>query len=133
MTACGASRSPMPTGMSLRSFGSATSRGYRGVWQANYGLKLTRDLPSIKLTLPPNHRRCRLLRAGPKKVHRYSVEVQAVADAACVAPSSNTPDMLGRRALPLDLIRFGGHLPKGGYDVRNGRDTQPTAPSAIYG
>ena len=33
----------------------------------------------------------------------------------------------------LDLIRFGGHLPKGGYDVRNGRDTQPTAPSAIHG
>lgn len=33
----------------------------------------------------------------------------------------------------MDLIRFGGHLPKGGYDVRNGRDTQPTAPSAIHG
>src|SRR5437762_5430094 len=29
MTACGASRSPMPTGMSLPSFGSATSRGYQ--------------------------------------------------------------------------------------------------------
>ena len=34
----------MPTGMSLPSFGSATSRGYRGVWQANYGLKLTSRL-----------------------------------------------------------------------------------------
>ena len=31
------------------------------------------------------------------------------------------------------LIRFRGHLPKGGYDVRNGRDTQPTAPSAFHG
>jgi NAD(P)H-dependent FMN reductase len=33
----------------------------------------------------------------------------------------------------MDLIRFGGHLRKGGYDVRNGRDTQPTAASAIHG
>jgi hypothetical protein len=33
----------------------------------------------------------------------------------------------------LDLIRFGGHLPKGGYDVRNGRHTKPTAPSAVLG
>jgi AraC-like DNA-binding protein len=33
----------------------------------------------------------------------------------------------------VDLIRFGGHLPKGGYDVRNGGNTQPTAPSAIHG
>jgi hypothetical protein len=33
---------------------------------------------------------------------------------------------LGRTA---DLIRLGGHLPKGGYDVRNGRDTQATASS----
>jgi putative transposase len=33
----------------------------------------------------------------------------------------------------LELIRFGGHLPKGGYDVRNGRDAQPTVPSAIRG
>src|SRR6266511_582932 len=41
MTACGDSRSPMPTGMSWRSFGCATSRGCRSVSQANYGLKLT--------------------------------------------------------------------------------------------
>ncbi len=31
----------MPTGMSLPSFGSATSRGYRGVSQANKSLHLT--------------------------------------------------------------------------------------------
>ncbi|MGH8640040.1 MAG: hypothetical protein ACREUZ_23185, partial [Burkholderiales bacterium] len=31
------------------------------------------------------------------------------------------------------LIRFGGHLPKGGYDVRNGRNAKPTVPSAIHG
>ena len=36
------------------------------------------------------------------------------------------------RHLPVDLIRFRGHLPKGGYDVRNGRHTQPTAPSALH-
>ncbi|MGH9386343.1 MAG: serine/threonine-protein kinase [Vicinamibacterales bacterium] len=33
----------------------------------------------------------------------------------------------------LELIRFGGHLPKGGYDVRNGRPTQPASPSALHG
>jgi hypothetical protein len=33
----------------------------------------------------------------------------------------------------LDLIRFGGHLPKGGYDVPNGRNEKPTAPSAVHG
>lgn len=33
----------------------------------------------------------------------------------------------------LDLIRFGGHLPKGGYDVHNGGNEKPTAPSAVHG
>jgi hypothetical protein len=33
----------------------------------------------------------------------------------------------------VDLIRFGGHLPKGGYDVPNGRNEKPTAPSAVHG
>ena len=33
--------------------------------------------------------------------------------------------------LSLGLIRFGGHLPKGGYDVLNGGNTKPTAPSAV--
>jgi hypothetical protein len=38
---------------------------------------------------------------------------------------------LPRRAL--DLIRFGGHLPKGGYDVHNGGNEKPTASSAVHG
>jgi integrase len=33
----------------------------------------------------------------------------------------------------LDLIRFGGHLPKGGYDVPNGGNEKPTASSAVHG
>ena len=33
----------------------------------------------------------------------------------------------------LDLIRFGGHLPKGGYDVHNGGNEEPTASSAVHG
>lgn len=33
----------------------------------------------------------------------------------------------------LDLIRFGGHLPKGGYDVPNGGNEKPTATSAVHG
>ena len=33
----------------------------------------------------------------------------------------------------LDLIRFGGHLPKGGYDVPNGGYEKPTASSAVHG
>lgn len=33
----------------------------------------------------------------------------------------------------LDLIRFRGHLPKGGYDVRNGRHTQPASAPAVHG
>jgi hypothetical protein len=32
----------------------------------------------------------------------------------------------------LEVIRFGGHLPRGGYDVRNVRDPKPTAPSAVH-
>ena len=36
-------------------------------------------------------------------------------------------------AVYVDLIRFGGHLPKGGYDVRNGRHTQPASPPAVHG
>ena len=39
----------MPTGMSLPSFGSATSRGYRGVSQADYGLKLNLFVSSADL------------------------------------------------------------------------------------
>jgi hypothetical protein len=37
----------MPTAMSLPSFGPATSRNYPGVWQANYGLKLTSQLVAL--------------------------------------------------------------------------------------
>jgi Carboxypeptidase regulatory-like domain len=37
------------------------------------------------------------------------------------------------RTYNLDLIRFGGHLPKGGYDVRNGRHTKPARAPAIHG
>ena len=34
----------------------------------------------------------------------------------------------------LGLIRFRGHLPKGGYDVRNGsRDTKPARPAEVHG
>ncbi len=33
----------------------------------------------------------------------------------------------------VDLIRFGGHLPKGGYDVRNGRNTKPASAPAVHG
>ena len=32
----------------------------------------------------------------------------------------------------LRLIRFGGHLPKGGYDVLNGGNEKPAGPSAVY-
>jgi hypothetical protein len=32
----------------------------------------------------------------------------------------------------MDLIRFGGQFPKGGYDVHNGRDTKPAAPPALH-
>jgi hypothetical protein len=37
------------------------------------------------------------------------------------------------RRCKLDLIRFGGHLPKGGYDVRNGRYTKPASAPAVLG
>jgi predicted O-methyltransferase YrrM len=33
----------------------------------------------------------------------------------------------------VDLIRFGGHLLKGRYDVPNGGNEKPTAPSAVHG
>ena len=34
--------------------------------------------------------------------------------------------------MPLSLIRFGGHLPKGGYDVPNGnKQVWPTRPAAV--
>jgi hypothetical protein len=39
----------------------------------------------------------------------------------------------GKDLFGMDLIRFGGHLPKGGYDVPNGRNEKPTAPSAVHG
>jgi hypothetical protein len=32
----------------------------------------------------------------------------------------------------VDLIRLRGHLPKGGYDVRNGRLREPTVASAVH-
>jgi hypothetical protein len=35
-------------------------------------------------------------------------------------------------ATTLDLIRFGGHFPKGGYDVHHGRDKKPAAPPAVH-
>lgn len=34
---------------------------------------------------------------------------------------------------PVDLIRFGGHPPKGGYDVRNGSHNEPASAPAIHG
>jgi hypothetical protein len=40
------------------------------------------------------------------------------------ARGSNAGDELG-------LIRFGGHLLKGRYDVHNGRDTEPAPTSAV--
>ena len=33
--------------------------------------------------------------------------------------------------IELRLIRFRGHLPKGGYDVHNGRDEAPAFPPAV--
>jgi hypothetical protein len=34
----------------------------------------------------------------------------------------------------VDLIRFGGHLPKGGYDVHNGGcEQKPATPPALHG
>jgi YD repeat-containing protein len=42
-------------------------------------------------------------------------------------------DGIGTSAATVDLIRFGGHLPKGGYDVPNGGHEKPTASSAIHG
>jgi len=33
----------------------------------------------------------------------------------------------------VDLIRFGGHLLKGRYDVPNGGNEKPTVPSAVHG
>jgi hypothetical protein len=39
----------------------------------------------------------------------------------------------GVHGFVVDLIRFGGHLPKGGYDVRNGRNTKPASPPAVHG
>jgi hypothetical protein len=33
----------------------------------------------------------------------------------------------------LDLIRFGGHLLKGRYDVHNGRGNEPAASPAVHG
>ena len=36
-------------------------------------------------------------------------------------------------AIIMDLIRFGGHLPKGGYDVHNGGNEQrPAAAPAVH-
>ena len=36
-------------------------------------------------------------------------------------------------SVPVDLIRFGGHLLKGRYDVHDGRDSEPAPPSAFHG
>jgi peptidoglycan hydrolase-like protein with peptidoglycan-binding domain len=40
-----------------------------------------------------------------------------------------------RKGLPVDvdLIRFRGHLLKGGYDVHHGRNEEPTGSSAVHG
>ena len=35
--------------------------------------------------------------------------------------------------VPVDLIRFGGHLLKGRYDVHNGRCKEPAVSPAIHG
>jgi hypothetical protein len=37
------------------------------------------------------------------------------------------------RRLEVGLIRFGGHLSKGGYDVRKGRHTEPATAPALHG
>ena len=42
-----------------------------------------------------------------------------------ISDTSNSDAYAPQRTL--DLIRFGGHLPKGGYDVRNGRHTKPAS------
>jgi hypothetical protein len=45
-----------------------------------------------------------------------------------------TPDPMTRPLAPLGLIRFGGHLPKGGYDVHDdGREPEeePASPPAV--
>ncbi len=37
-----------------------------------------------------------------------------------------------RRFADLELIRFGGHLLKGRYDVHNGSNDEPAATPALY-
>ena len=49
--------------------------------------------------------------------------------AICLAAKENQSP--GDYFAKMRLIRFGGHLPKGGYDVLNGGNTKPTAPSAV--
>jgi hypothetical protein len=70
------------------------------------------------------------------EVQRLEREKQALeASLARVMAKVEVVDTLQRElaALRVDLIRFRGHLPKGGYDVRNGRCKRPASPSAIYG
>ena len=58
-------------------------------------------------------------------------EAEARQKVAAAVEAENRSRFAGNRAV--DLIRFGGHLPKGGYDVPNGRDEEPTAASAVHG
>ena len=63
-----------------------------------------------------------------------SATMQVVATVEQPYVRLSTDEMIAKleALLDMDLIRFGGHLLKGGYDVHNGRDTKPAAPPALH-
>jgi hypothetical protein len=75
--------------------------------------------------------------AVPAKRNACAVELtithEAIERSAGLSAVARSEHCARARITTVDLIGFGGHLPKGGYDVRNGRNTRPTTASAIHG
>jgi hypothetical protein len=73
----------------------------------------------VELTGTPQNREIKLTKLMAIPVWRAEVPCGAAADVV---------GYFEYRSVSVDLIRFGGHLPKGGYDVQtNGRQSQAAA------
>jgi hypothetical protein len=92
-----------------------------GVWSPHVGGGTPRNFGPCGDVLDRN---CTLLFSHFERRYAYLMPVMPPAEECLLLPF-----YFGG----MDLIRFRGHLPKGGYDVPNGGITEPASPPAVHG
>jgi hypothetical protein len=101
----------------------ASAAGYR----VNVDLDNVEDLFSLATALPDRHLAQDMQTAIAATLKHAQVHASPPSVRLRMSPSESWPITAA-----LELIRFGGHLLKGGYDVHNGRNDKSAATPALH-